>query len=357
MEPCTTADTPEEDPSKIPDVKNTCDAGKKQFLLQYEGEPGKSKCMDIMTDPEYQNLFDRNIASAAGYAVPATTWENVDYDSFQLMVVKYTNGKSEYFVLDNVGNFYYGGKTLVIGDHTYFKRKDTGMIYPVVNGRVYYSETLTPRIIARKNGLQFQVKQLKDLYTLLQVAGSFAQIIALNAINEDFKNSIQGLSKSRLTGFKSVKKGGGGGRGGGGVEPTGGIPEPVEDEPTGRMGERERIGQKVGDITIIAEKRLNGDTYEIDVWGLFGKEGRAGGAKSDSRKSTDIRNVMEVVRSFQAEGRASGAKQLKVRGMAVVDENILTKGGVLKVEGLAKRFGGTARVTGSNSIEIVIPLK
>ena len=352
MAPCATPEAAGDDTSAMPQATNTSDAGKRQFLLQYEGEPGKSRCMDVTTDPEYRNLFDANIVSAAGYAVPDTTWDNVDYDSFQLMVVKYRNGTSEYFVLDSVGNFYYGGKTLGLIDYTYFKRKDTGLIYPVVNGRIYFSEALTPRIIARKNGLRFQVKQLKDLYTLLQAAGSFAQIIALNSIAEDFKTSIEGLQKSRLSGFKSVKKGGGGG---GGIEPSSGVPEPLpEDEPTGRVDANERTGEKIGDITIVAAKRLNGDTYEIDVWGLFGKGGRS--EAKDSRKTTDIRNVMQIVRSFQAEGRASGARELKVRGLAITDKNIL-KDGVLKLGGLAKSLGGTARVTGENSIEIVIPLR
>jgi uncharacterized protein DUF4157 len=352
MEPCSKSESSEEDSPSIPQAQNTCDAGKKQFLLRYEGEPGRSRCMDIMTDPEYKNLFDRNIESAAGYAVPGTTLENLDYDSFQIMVVKYKNGTSEYFLLDDVKTFYYGAKTLGLSDHTYFKRTETGLIYPIVNDRIYFTDALTPNIIARKNGLTFQVKQLKELYTLLQTAGVFAQIVALNAITEDFKATVQGMQRSRLSGFKSVKSRR---TGTGGVEPSGGIPEPLpEDEPTGRIGERERSGEPIGDITISAERRMNGDTYEIDVWGLFGKTGRSTG--KDTRKSTDIRSIMKVVKTFLAEGKSSGAKQLKVRGLAIGDKNIL-KDGVVKVGGLAKSLGGTARVTGPDSIEIVIPLK
>jgi hypothetical protein len=177
-------------------------------------------------------------------------------------------------------------------------------------------------------------------------APTFAQIVAL--ITEDFKVSIQGLQKSRLSGFKSVKtRGTGGGRGGGVVEPSGGIPEPVDDEATGRIGQNERHGERIGKITIIAERRRNGDTYEIDVWGLFGDKGRSKDTQN-SQKSTAIRNVMEVVRSFQAEGKASGAKELKVRGLAIGDENIL-KDGKFKLAGLATSLGGTARVTGPDS--------
>lgn len=353
MEPCGESESSAEDSSSVPQARNTCDAGKKQFLLQYEGEPERSRCMDIMTDPEYKNLFDGNIQSAAGYAVAGTTWENVDYDSFQTMVVKYKNGASEYFLLDDIKNFYYGAHLLGIADLTYFKRKGTGLVYPIVDGRIYFTDALTPNIIARKNGLIFQVRQLRELYTLLQTAGVFAQIVSLNAINEDFKATIQGMNRSRLSGFKSVKSGRGSEVG---VEPSGGIPEPLpEDEPTERMGERERIGEQIGDITVIVtERRMNGETYEIDVSGLFGKTGRSTGKYT--QKSTDIRSIMKVVRTFLAEGKARGARQLQIRGLAILDENIL-KNGVVKVQGLANSLGGTARVTGPNSIEIVIPLK
>jgi hypothetical protein len=353
LEPC--APTGEEERDGPPQAQMRCDVDKKQFLLQYEDEPEKTRCIDP-SDPEFENLFDTNIASAAAYAVPKTTWENVDYDSFEMLAVKYKNGTGEYFLLDELGNFHYGETVLGIREYTYFKRKNTGLIYPITNGRVYFNEAVTPRIIAYKNGLYRQVKQLQDLYQLLQAAGAFAQIIALNAINEDFKNSIQGLNKSRLSGFKSVKTrgGGGAGAGGAGVDTSSGVPDPVEDEPTARMGENERMGQEVGDITIAGDRRLNGDTYEIEIGGLFGKSGRSGA--KDTRKTTDISGIKQVVSTLIDEGKASGAKRLKVTGYAIADPNIMRNGKV-KIEGLVRSLGGSVRPTGPNSMEIVIPLK
>ena len=87
------------------------------------------------------------------------------------MVVKYKNAKSEYFVLDEVGNFYYGGKQLTLTEFSYLKKKN-GMVYPTTKGgQIYYSELLTPHIISLKNGLKYQTKQLQELYDLLGYTG------------------------------------------------------------------------------------------------------------------------------------------------------------------------------------------
>ena len=290
------------------------------------------------------------------YSVPATTWENVSYVSFETLLVTYQNGAREYFILDELGDFHYGETVLGIREFTFFKRKNTGMVYPITNGRVYFNEALTPRIIAYKNGLRHQIDQIRDLYTLLQTAGAFAQIIALNALNEDFKNSIQGLNKSRFTGFKSVRtRGGGGGVGVGGVEVenSSGVPDEIDDEPTDRIGENERMGDQVGEITITGQKQMNGDTYEVDIGGLFGSQGRSSG--KDSRKSNNVSNIKQVVSTLLSEARAHGAKQIKVTGYAIRDENIM-KNGVVKIPNLVKSLGGTVRATGPDSLEIIIPL-
>lgn len=272
LEPC--APTEDEKALGPPQAQIKCDVGQHQFLLQYEDEPEKTRCIELPSDPEFNNLFDLNIASAAAYAVAATTWENVEYDSFKMLAVKYRNGKGEYFLLDELGNFHYGTTVLAITEYTYFKRKSTGLIYPITNGRVYFNERLTPHLLAYKNGLAYQVKELRDLYQLLQTAGAFAQIIALNAINEDFKTSIQGLNRSRLSGFKSVKTRGGGGGGVGGGDTSSGVPDPVDDAPTERINSNERLGQKVGDFTIAGERHLVGDTYENRNWGTLWKHGK-----------------------------------------------------------------------------------
>ncbi len=194
-----------------------CDAGKKQFPLLYEGEPERSTCVDIATDKKFfTNYFDNNIASAITYAVPGTTWENVEYGSFNAMVVKYKNGTSEYFMLDAVGNFYYGGPALSLREFFYYKRSGTGMIYPVKDGRLYSSELLTPNIISLKNGLKHTVKDLQGLFTLVQTTGAFANIIASYSIVEGFRVSLQGFRIPR-----GGKGGGGKGGGGGGDEPGG----------------------------------------------------------------------------------------------------------------------------------------
>ena len=219
-----------------------CDAGKKQFPLLYEGEPEKSTCIDITTDKEFaNNYFDNNFAGRpVAYAVPGTTWENVEYSSFKALVVKYKNGTSEYFLLSDVGNFYFGGKTLTLLDFFYYRRKGTGLIYPVDNGRLYSSELLTPNLISFKNGLRYTVKQLQDLYTLLQTAGAFASIIGSYSMVEGFRVSLQGFKIPRGTGK-------GGGRGGGqGDEPGGtvrapgggkgsGTPQKVLSSGTGKL--------------------------------------------------------------------------------------------------------------------------
>jgi hypothetical protein len=323
---------------------NTCDAGKKKFLLRYEGEPEKTRCVDIVKDEEFnKDLFDSNIKSAEGYTVSGTTWENVEYDSFDVMVVNYQNGESEYFLLNDLGNFYYGTAALVIQDHTYFKRANSRLIYPIYNNQVYFNEVLTPRIISFKNGLKYQVKELRDLYTLLQTAGAYAQLIALNAITEDFRVTLQGFRRMGA-------KGKGSSRAGGSSEPlSSGVPEPVSEEQTTQpIRPGEAVGETIGPYRINAERRMTGDTYEVDVYGLY-REGGRGGA--DTEKKSDIRPVMDLTRNLINEGKAKGARQIKITGMAVANRN------VLKIQRLAERLGGTATVTSPRTVEIIIPLK
>src|SRR5262249_25641911 len=151
-----------------------CDISKHQFLLQYEGA-GMPRCMDIEKDEEYaRDYFDHNIAAAVGYSTPATTWENVKYDDFKTMIVRYKNGAKELFMLDEVGNFHLS-KTMGVTLHPSFVKMSNGLIYPVYRGRPYFNEVLAPKLVALKNGLKWQVEQLQDLYELLELAGIFAQ--------------------------------------------------------------------------------------------------------------------------------------------------------------------------------------
>jgi hypothetical protein len=175
----------------------SCDIRRKEFPLEYEGDPGGARCVAIGTDPEYRrDYFDTNIIGAVGYSVKGTTWENVKYSSFNVLLVKYRNGTSEYFMLDDVGNFHYGGASLVTLDHGYLKRQN-GLVYPISNGRLYFNEVLAPRLLAYKNGLPYQVTELQKLYTLLQVAGTFANIIGSYSVVEAFRASLQGFRVNR----------------------------------------------------------------------------------------------------------------------------------------------------------------
>jgi hypothetical protein len=174
-----------------------CDPDRHQYVLAYEGEPERARCMDILTDPEYRdNLFDRNIASAVGYAVNGTSWQNVQYDKFKVMLVTYKNGLSEYFMLDEIGNFQFGSNAKVIRDFVFMKRK-TGYVYPVHDGQIYANEVLTPRLVAYKNGLKYQAKDLQALYALLVVAGTFAAITGAYGIVEGFRHSVNGFSRDK----------------------------------------------------------------------------------------------------------------------------------------------------------------
>ncbi|MFZ7128586.1 MAG: DUF4157 domain-containing protein [Desulfobacterales bacterium] len=317
-----------------------CDAAQKEFVLRYEGEPEKTRCMDITTDPEFANAyFDANIKSAAGYAVDGTTWENVEYDRFRVMLVTYKNGRSEYFLMDEVGNFHYGTKPLVILAPTFLKRKN-GLVYPVHSDGIYFNETLTPRIISYKNGLRYQTKELRDLYNLLQIAGAHASILgAYGAGVGSFKASINAFRRlgpatlpgRPLTG-RITKR----------APSKGGVPEPVSDEAdTQRMRAGEPSGEVVGDYRVIGDKGLKGETFERNITGLFDKNGR----------KTDIRPIMKLAETFIQEARAAGAKELKITGDFIRNEN------VLRIRRFAEFFGGTARRTGAKPLEIIIPLE
>ena len=92
----------------------------------------------------------------------ATTWENIEYDRFKVMLVKYRNGTSEYFPLDEVGNFHTGRGVAVSRFDTFEARKRNGISYAKWSG--IYGEQLTPNIVALKNGLKYQIQELQDLY-------------------------------------------------------------------------------------------------------------------------------------------------------------------------------------------------
>jgi hypothetical protein len=159
-------------PAEALDV--TCDLSKHQYLLHYEGEYWKDRCMDVATDPEYvNNYFDRNIKNAVGYSVEGTTWENVEYSRFKVMQVNYKNGTSDYFALDEIGNFHYAKTVAVTREYAFLKRNN-GLVYPVREGELYLVEFTAPNLLEYKNGLKQQIVELQRLYELLELAGLFA---------------------------------------------------------------------------------------------------------------------------------------------------------------------------------------
>jgi len=186
--PATTLQSSEEHAQQL-----GCDPGQHQYALEYEDAPERARCMNILTDPEFRdNLFDRNISSVVGYAVEGTTWENVEYDSFKAMVVKYRNGNADYFILDEVGNFQYRANMGIVRDFTFLKR-GTGYVYPVHAGQIYTTEVLTPNLLAYKNGLKYQIKDLQTLFQLLTVAGTWAAIVGIYGAAEAFRQSVTGF--------------------------------------------------------------------------------------------------------------------------------------------------------------------
>ena len=322
--------------------KPTCDLAQQEFPLELEGKPGKTRCRDIK-DPEFaKSYFDNNIKSVVGYSIEGTTWENVHYDSFNVMLVTYKNGSSEYFPMDRVGNFYYGGKAHGTLDFVFVKR-DNGFIYPYLNGQLYSNERLTPNLVAYKNGLIYQVKELQELYTLLQVAGAHASIMgAYGAGAGSFKASINAFKRSgpaRLPGKplpgtparqKSSNKNG--------------VPEPISDEEITQRIRTDDVGERVGDFNIAGDKGLKGKAFERDIWGIRNVHGPA------PSKTLDIRPLMNLVRSFIQEAKTAGATELRITGNAIRNLN------VFKLQGLAKHFGGTLERTGAREVAVVIPV-
>jgi hypothetical protein len=89
------------------------------------------------------------------------------------------------------------------------------LIYPVKDGRLYSSERLTPNLISYKNGLKYTVKQLQDLFNLLQITNAFASIIGQYSVVEAFRVALEGFRIPRGMGK-------GGGKGAGATESVGG---------------------------------------------------------------------------------------------------------------------------------------
>ncbi|OBC00028.1 hypothetical protein A5784_21050 [Mycobacterium sp. 852013-50091_SCH5140682] len=121
------------------------------------------------------------------------------------------------------------------------------------------------------------------------------------------------------------------------------VPETVVDEPTNPIRQGDPTGgEKMGDFRIYGEKRLKGNTFERDIYGLKSIE-----------KPTTARGVgplLKLFKSLLGEARAAGATKLRITGRVVVNENILEMGPVVE------KMGGTFRQVDAMTVEIEIPV-
>jgi hypothetical protein len=126
-------------------------------------------------------------------------------------------------------------------------------------------------------------------------------------------------------------------------EESSGVPEPVsEDADTQPIREGERVGEKVGQFVIGGDKRLNGQTFERKILGIYNIKGR----------THDIRPIMELFDKFIQEARAAGATELRVECSYIRNSNVYR---LLRL--VPRLFGGTGRVLDVMKIEIIIPVK
>ena len=128
------------------------------------------------------------------------------------------------------------------------------------------------------------------------------------------------------------------------VAPAGGaVPEPVTDDPTAPMAAGD-VGETVGDFHIFGQKRLNGDTFEREIYGLYGPP--------EPGRTTErgVGPLLRLFRFFRTEASEAGATRLRIIGGWIRNPNILELGPVVE------RYGGTFREIDPMTVEIVVPL-
>jgi hypothetical protein len=76
----------------------------------------------------------------------------------------------------------------------------------VRDGQIYTNEVLTPNLVAYKNGLKYQVKDLQALYELLTVAGTFAAIMSTYGVAEGFRQSVKPFGHGKGGGRRRVPR-------------------------------------------------------------------------------------------------------------------------------------------------------
>jgi hypothetical protein len=334
-----------------------CDIAKKEFLLQYEDEPDKNRCVDVINDREFATYyFDTNIKSGTAFAVPGTTWENVQYDSFKALGVDYRDGHSELFLLNDIGIFP-GADTL---DYSYIKSK-TGLIYPIYRNKIYVRDWLAPNLASLRRGLQYQVKELGDLYLLLQVGGILTiNMGAYGAVSGSFKTAINAFAKRGPAvlpgrplpgiGVRTSGKGGGSNN-----ATTSGVPVHVPDETTPRMTaaqQQEASGEIVGKFRIISFEKpeLVGTKYVRYISGISNIEGKP---KVTGR--IDVRSIKAVFPTLMQDAKAKGATELVIVGREIQNPDLLRMHRLLPPGAVYESGGNPAMAEGW--INLVIPLQ
>ena len=132
---------------------------------------------------------------------------------------------------------------------------------------------------------------------------------------------------------------GGGGSKGPGPGADDAVPDAILDEaPTNPVPQKPL--EQVGEFKIDGKKSFDGKTFSREIEGLYGDRGPI----------TDVRPVRKLVDLFRAEAKAHGAKELRITGKVVRDQNIM------RLKKFVECLGGTVRKIDGQTIEFTIPI-
>jgi uncharacterized protein DUF4157 len=117
------------------------------------------------------------------------------------------------------------------------------------------------------------------------------------------------------------------------------VPESIlDDAPTNRVPQKPL--EQVGEYKIDGKKSFDGNTFSREIEGLYRDQG----------PTTDVRPVRDLINRFRAEAKANGAKELRVTGKIVRDQNIM------RLKRLVEHLRGTVRKIDEQTIEFTIPI-
>ena len=160
------------------------------WLLEYEGSPGKNRCITL-SDKEFRdNYVDWNI-------VDSTATVDIDAGKILRWEVRYKDGRTR--LLDaNTIPVIKGprprGSTIALINH--YLRKTDGLVYPIYNRTIRYDWVQTPYLIGMRNELDTKLKALRKLRLLIYLTGIFAGAVAAGGKG---LSSVQTISGTRLT--------------------------------------------------------------------------------------------------------------------------------------------------------------